>query len=396
MFASLPLVAALVLTACGSGDTAQKSGKAGGQGGPAKVGYVVVQPTSVALTSELSGRVVAYQMSEVRPQVAGIVQRRYFTEGAVVRQGQMLYRIDPSLYLAAAAQARANLRSAIATAAAARVKAERYRPLADMEAVSKQDYTDALAVYQQAEAAVAQNRALLQTANINLRFTRVEAPISGRIGRSLVTEGALVTSNQAEPLAVIQRLDPIYVDIQQSSAELLALRRALTREGIAPASAEVRLTLEDSSEFPVTGTVQFSEVMVSESTGTVTLRASFANPQGLLLPGMFVRATFAQSVDTRAFLVPQAAMIRDAKGAAKLWVVGADNKAKQVDVVADRTQGANWVVTKGLNPGDKVIVQGVASLKPGAPLAPVPADSPQRIAPPSSNEQKQAAEKKGG
>jgi membrane fusion protein (multidrug efflux system) len=381
-----PLVTALLLAAC-SGGGANKAEGHRGQNGPAEVGYMVVQPTSVPLTTALSGRVTAYQMSEVRPQVAGIVQRRYFQEGSIVRQGQVLYRIDPSLYAASAAQARANLQSANATAEGARIRAERYKPLADMEAVSKQDYTDAAATARQAAAAVAQNRAQLQTAQINLRFTRVEAPITGRIGRSLVTEGALVTTNQADPLAVIQRLDPIYVDIQQSSADLLALRRSLTKDGVIPASAAVRLTLEDGSEFAQSGTVRFSEVMVSETTGTVTLRASFANPQGILLPGMFVRATLAQSVDTRAFLVPQAGLVRDAKGAAKVWVVGPDNKAKQVDVVADRTQGTNWVVTKGLNPGDKVIVQGVANLKSGAAIKPVPAASAQRIAPPEQGAQ---------
>jgi membrane fusion protein (multidrug efflux system) len=385
--AFLPLTAAILLVAC-SGDASPDKGKSGrGQGGPAQVGYVVVQPTSVALTTSLSGRVTAYQMAEIRPQVAGIVQRRYFEEGAIVRKGQMLYRIDPSLYLASTAQARANLQSANATAEAARIRAERYKPLAAMQAVSQQDYTDAAATSRQAAAAVAQSRAQLQTAQINLRFTRVEAPITGRIGRSLVTEGALVTTNQADPLAIVQRLDPIYVDIQQSSADLLALRRSLTTDGVVPASAAVRLTLEDGSTFAQTGTVRFSEVMVSESTGTVTLRASFANPQGILLPGMFVRATMAQSIDTRAFLVPQAGVIRDAKGAAKVWVVGPGNKARQVDVVADRTQGANWVVTKGLNPGDKVIVQGVAGLKVDAAIKPVPANSAQRIVPPGQGAQ---------
>lgn len=382
----------MLLASCGGDDrAAQKKGP----GGPAQVGFVVVQPTSVPMTSELSGRVTAYQMSEVRPQVAGIVQRRFFQEGAIVRQGQTLYQIDPSLYAAQVSQASANLESARASAEAARVKAERYRPLAEMEAVSKQDYTDAAATARQANAAVAQGRAQLQTASINLKFTKVPAPITGRIGRSLVTEGALVTANQADALAVIQRLDPIYVDIQQSSAELLALRRALAKGGVTPGSASVRLTLEDGSDFGATGTVEFSEVMVNASTGTVTLRARFANPEGILLPGMFVRAVFAQSIDTQAFLVPQQAIVRDAKGNAKLWVVGAGNKAEQRDVIAGRTQGASWVVTKGLNPGDKVIVQGAANLKPNAALRPVAANTPQRIAPPRKDDAS-AAKAKGG
>jgi membrane fusion protein (multidrug efflux system) len=227
-----------------------------------------------------------------------------------------------------------------------------------------------------------------------LRFTRVPAPITGRIGRSLITEGSLVTTNQTDPLAVIQRLDPIYVDIQQSSADLLALRRALSQGGVVPASAAVRLTLEDGSSFSQTGTVEFAEVMVNESTGTVTLRASFPNPEGILLPGMFVHTVLAQSVDTRAFLVPQPALVRDAKGAAQLWVVAPGNKAVRRTVTADRTSGANWVVTSGLNPGDKVIVQGVSNLKPNADIKPVPANSPQRIEPPRSD-QAHGQEKRG-
>lgn len=379
----LPLAAMLALAACSGGGSSSSGDSKGkrGQTGPAQVGYVVVQPGSVALTTELSGRVTAYQSSEVRPQVAGIVQRRYFEEGSIVKQGQMLYRIDPSLYQASAAQASANLQSAQANADAAKIKADRYKPLADMEAVSKQDYTDAAASARQASASVAQNRAQLRTAQINLRFTRVEAPITGRIGRSLVTEGSLVTANQTDPMTTIQRLDPIYVDIQQSSADLLALRRSLAQGGVLPASAAVKLTLEDGSPYALTGTVQFSEVMVSETTGTVTMRASFSNPDGLLLPGMFVHATLAQAVDPNAFLVPQAAVVRDAKGNAKVWLVGPDGKAKQVEVKADRTQGAYWVVTSGLNPGDKVITQGTANLKSGAEIKAVPADTPQKIEP---------------
>jgi len=382
-----PVMAGLLLAACSGGGDAQKQGggRRGGSGGPAQVGYVVVQPGSVPLTTELSGRVTAYQSSEVRPQVAGIVRRRFFQEGSIVRQGQTLYLIDPSLYQAQVAQASANLMSARANADAARTKADRYKPLAAMQAVSAQDYTDAAAQARQANAAVAQNAAQLQTARINLRFTRVPAPITGRIGRSLITEGSLVTTNQTDPLTTIQRLDPIYVDIQQSSADLLALRRQLAQGGVVPASATVRLKLEDGSDFGQTGTVQFAEVMVNESTGTVTLRASFPNPQGILLPGMFVHAVLAQSVDTDAYLVPQQALVRDAKGAAQLWIVGPGNKAVKRNVTADHTNGANWVVTSGLNPGDKVIVQGVGSLKPNAELKPVPANSPQNIAPPKGS-----------
>lgn len=376
------LLAPLALTACGSAEPQAKGGAAGAQSGPVPVGYVVAQPTSVAITTELAGRVVAYQSSEVRPQVSGVIHRRFFTEGSIVRRGQPLYQIDPSLYRAATNQAAANLASAQATAAAARVRAERYRPLAEMEAVSRQDYTDAVATQRQAEASIAQNRAALETARINLRFTTVPAPITGRIGRSLFTVGALVSATQADPLATIQQLDPIFVDIQQSSADLLALRRALAGTGVAPASAEVRLTLEDGSAYPLAGTVQFAEVVVDQSTGTVTLRARFPNPEGLLLPGMFARARFAQSIDTDAFLVPQQALARTARGEATLWVAGRNNRAEQRTVVADRTRGAYWVVTRGLRPGDRIITQGIANLRPNAPIRAVPASAPQRVVPP--------------
>ncbi len=387
------LSAALALAACSGGDAAQQKRGAGARG-PTEVGYVTVQSASVPLTSELPGRVTALQTSEVRPQVDGIVQRRFFQEGSIVRAGQTLYQIDPSLYAASVAQAAANLQSARANAEAAVAKADRYKPLAAMQAVSAQDYTDALAQARQAQAAVAQNNAQLRTAQINLRFTRVPAPITGRIGRSLITEGALVTARQADPLAVIQRLDPIYVDIQQSSADMLALRKALAENGVAPASAAVRLKLEDGSDYGQAGTVEFSEVMVNESTGTVTLRARFPNPDGLLLPGMFVRAVFAQAVDTQAILVPQAGVSRDAKGAATVYVVGPGNKAVARTVIADRTEGANWVVTQGLAPGEKIIVQGTGGLKDGADIKPVPAGQPQRIGPSGDKRGKSAA--KGG
>jgi membrane fusion protein (multidrug efflux system) len=346
-----------------------------------EVGYVVVQPTTVALTTELAGRTTPYAVSEVRPQVSGIIQKRLFAEGGYVRAGQTLYQIDPSLYQASAAQAQANVAAAEANAQAARTLADRYRPLAQMQAVSQQDYTNAAAQARQTAAAVRQQRAALETARINLRFTRVPAPISGRIGRSLFTVGALVTANQADPLTTIQQLDPIYVDIQQSTSQLLQLRRSLAQGNVMPARAAVRLKLEDGSDYDLAGTIQFSEVVVDPNTGTVTLRASFPNPNGVLLPGMFVRAVFAQAIDTRAFLVPQQAVSRDPQGNATVLVVGPGNKAVQKTVRADRTQGAFWVVTGGLNPGDKVITQGLGKARPGQPVKPVPATAPQKIDP---------------
>lgn len=379
-----------MLAGCGGGASDQQSG-AGRQQTP-QVGFVVVQPTSVPVVIELSGRTSPFEVSEVRPQVSGVILKRYFTEGSVVRAGQTLYQIDPSLYRASASQAEANLESARANAEAARTRAARYKPLADMEAVSRQDYTDAAAQARQASAAVAQNNAAVETARINLRYTNVPAPIGGRIGRSLFTAGALVTANQTDPLAVIQRLDPIYVDIQQSSAQLLAMRRGLAGDGLVPARATVRLKLEDGSDYGQTGTVEFAEVQVDQNTGTVTLRARFPNAQGLLLPGMFVRAQFAQAIDTRAFLVPQQAVSRDPTGRATVFVVGPGNKALLKTITATRTLGANWVATDGLQPGDRVIVQGVGNLKPNQPIKPVPADAPQRIGPPPGQRGGQGAE----
>ncbi|MEO5586681.1 MAG: efflux RND transporter periplasmic adaptor subunit, partial [Novosphingobium sp.] len=345
----IALAAVLLLAACGSQAQQSGAGKRG-QGGPAQVGFVVVNPGPVPVQTTLSGRVNAFRTADVRPQVSGVIHRRLFTEGQLVRQGQPLYQIDPSLYEASVAQASANLASASASAEAARVKANRYKPLAAAQAISQQDYTDAAAQARQAQASVAQTRAALNTAQINLRFTTVPAPISGRIGRSLFTEGALVTGNQADPLAVISTLDTVFVDIQQSSAEMLTLRRSLAGGGALPPGAAVTLTLEDGSAYGLTGTIQFSEVTVNEATGTVTLRAKFPNPQGTLMPGMFVQAMFQQAIEPNAFLVPQQALQRDFGGEAFVYVVGPGNKVDTRTITTGRTFGGNWVVTAGLKP----------------------------------------------
>lgn len=379
------LVLLTLLSACSGGadGAAKKDGaQKGGARGPAQVGFVTVTTSSVPVISQLGGRTVAYETSEVRPQVNGLVQRRLFTEGSFVRQGQPLYQIDSSLYQAAVNEASATVASARSAAEAAQARANRFRPLARIEAVSQQEYTDAAAEASQARAVVNQTLAALETARINLRFATIRAPITGRIGRSLFTQGALVGANQANPLAVIQRTDPIYVDIQQSSADLTALRRALAQGGVTPGSTQVRLLLEDGSDYGYTGTVQFSELQVNESTGTVTLRASFPNPQGVLLPGQFVQTRFIQAVTPGAILVPQNAVQRDIGGQAFVFLVGPGNKAVRRQVRADRTQGTDWVITGGLKAGDKVISQGLANLKDGAAIRPVPAGTPQRIAPP--------------
>jgi membrane fusion protein (multidrug efflux system) len=343
-----------------------------------EVGYIVVVPQTVQLPIELTGRTTAYETSEVRPQVAGVIKARRFAEGSVVKQGQTLYEIDPSLYRAAVAQAQANVQNAEATREATQAKAARYKPLAAIEAVSKQDYTDTQAAANQAAAAVAQTRAALETARINLRFTAVPAPITGRIGRSLVTTGALVTVGQTTPLTTIQRLDPMFVDVQQSSADLLALRRELTSGGVAPSSAAVRLILEDGSEYGPLGKVEFAEPVVDQNTGTVTLRATFPNPSGLLLPGMYVRARLSQATVNNAVLVPQQGVARDPRGSATVYVVGPDNKALLKTVKADRTLGDKWLITEGLTAGEKVITEGLDKVKPGQPVRPVPAGSAPR------------------
>jgi membrane fusion protein (multidrug efflux system) len=369
------LALALLLSACGAKE-AKKPQRV------PTVGYVVLKTQDVPLEVVLGGRTNAYEVSDVRPQVNGLIKARHFVEGSIVKQGQTLYEIDPSLYQAAVAQAAANLQNAEATRDAAVAKAARYKPLADMEAVAKQDYTDAEAAAKQAIAQVAQNKAALDTAKINLKYTTVPAPITGRIGRSLVTTGALVTSGQTTPMANIQRLDPIYVDITQSSADVVALRRALSSGGVIPSEATVQLTLEDGSAYALPGEIEFSETLVDQTTGSVTIRARFPNPQGLLLPGMFVRAKLSQATARNAILVPQQAVSRDPQGNATVYVVGAGDKAVQKTVTANRTVGANWLVASGLNAGDEVIVEGLDRVKPNQPIHPQPAGSAPRRAKP--------------
>lgn len=360
------------------------------------VGVIVAQPGSAAMATELPGRTDAFQVSDVRPQVSGIILKRLFTEGSIVRQGQPLYVIDPALYRAAVAQAQGQLASAQATAVAAKLKADRYTDLEKINAVARQDAADARAAAGEANAAIVEQRAALQTAQINLRYTNVNAPITGRISRSSVTPGALVSASQTDALATITQLDPIYVDIQQSSTDLLALRKAIAKGGALPDKAAVRLKLEDGEDYPLAGSLEFSEVQVDTSTGAVTLRARFPNPNGLLLPGMYVRAVVSQAVQQNVFLLPEAAVTHDAKGQASVLVVGADGKVAAKNVTDSGLRDNQWVVTSGIAAGDRIIVQGSGKAKPGQAVKAVPASDNPAVIDRKSGGQQGGANSKGG
>ena len=346
-----------------------------GTQGPVEVGVVTIAPERVVLTTELPGRTSAYLVAEVRPQVNGIIQKRLFVEGADVRAGELLYQIDPAQYQAAYDQAAAALAVAEANLPAARSRAERFKGLVAINAVGQQDYDDAAAALARAEAAVAASRATLESARINLAYTPVRAPIAGRVGRSSVTVGALVAAYQPVPLAVIQQLDPIYVDVTQSSAEMLRLRRALesgTLRRDAEGYGKVRLLLEDGTPYPLAGTLKFADVTVDASTGSVILRLVFPNPDEVLLPGMFVRAVVEQGVDDAAILAPQQGVTRNPRGEPIALVVGADGKAEQRRLEVVRAIGDSWVVTKGLAAGDRLIVDGLQRVRAGAEVSAVP------------------------
>ena len=345
--------------------------------GPAEVGVVTLQAKPLTLTSELPGRTVSTVVAEVRPQVGGIVRERLFTEGAEVKAGQVLYRIDPATYQAAVDSAKAALAKARANVDTLRPKAARYQELAEIKAVAQQDTDDALAALRQAEADVASARAALDSAAINLAYTRVTAPVSGRIGKSAVTPGALVTAGQAAALATVQQMDPIYVDLTQSSADALRLRRAFEAGQIRQAGrnqAAVTLILEDGSRYAREGRLQFTDITVNEGTGTVALRAVFPNPKGDLLPGMYVRALLDEGVTDSAVLVPQRGVSRNVKGEATALVVGAGNKVEQRVLSVGRPVGESWLVNDGLAAGEKVIVEGSQKVRPDAVVTPVPVD----------------------
>ncbi len=370
-FVAGTLVAGLLLAGCGK---QQRQAKTSPPPSP-EVGVVVVQPRQVTLATELPGRTSPYLIAEVRPQVSGIIQKRLFTEGSDVKAGQVLYQIDPATYQAAFASAKAAEAKADATLTAVRLKAERYRDLVKIKAVSQQDNDDAQAALKQAEADVAATRAAVETARINLAYTRVTAPISGRIGRSAVTDGALVTANQPAALATIQQLSPIYVDVTQSSADLLKLKQSLASGLLkhdGASQARVKLLLEDGSAYPLPGTLKFSEVTVDQSTGSITLRALFPNPKQTLLPGMFVRAVVEEGVNENALLVPQRGVTRDQNGDAMVMMVGAGEKVEPRVIKVARTVGDNWLVTDGLKAGDRVILEGIQRARPGTQVKAVP------------------------
>jgi membrane fusion protein (multidrug efflux system) len=335
---------------------------------PPQVRYVTVAPQSVTITTELPGRTSAYRIAEIRPQVSGVILKRMFIEGQNVKAGQQLYQIDPAPYQASLDSARAALIKAEASVVSASALADRYKPLAEARAVSRQDYDNAVASQAEAKADVASAKASVETARINVVYTKVLSPIAGRSGRSAFTEGALVTASQTTDLVVIQQLDPIYVDVTQPSTLLLRLKRELASGKLTKSGenqALVRLALEDGSEYSHPGKLKFTEVTVDQGTGSVTLRAEFPNPDNILLPGMFVHERIEEGIDPAALLVPQQGITHDSKGEPTAMVLNADNKVELRVVKTDRAVGDQWLVSNGLKTGDKVIVVGLQGIKPG-------------------------------
>ncbi len=369
---ALPVLLAVTLIAPGCGE---KKAEAAKPSAP-EVGVVIVATQDAPLALELPGRLSASQVAEIRPQVSGIVQKRLFEEGSTVRAGQALYQLDAATYEAERARAAAALQKAEAQAAVARTRAERDAELLKADALSRQSADDSASALRQAQADVAVARAALDAARVQLERTRIAAPISGRIEVSTVTAGALVTANQTQALTTVQQLDPMHVDIVQSSAEILQLRRQLEGEGPSgKGSRQIRLLLEDGSEFAQPGQLQVSGVTVDRGTGAVTLRAVVPNPGGMLMPGMVVRARLLAGIDRDAVVVPQQGVTRSPTGEATALVVGAGNKAELRRLVLKRALGNQWVVASGLKAGDKLIVEGLQRVRPSQPVTPVPAGS---------------------
>ncbi|BDU75570.1 efflux RND transporter periplasmic adaptor subunit [Mesoterricola sediminis] len=339
-----------------------------------EVAFVVIQPRKAALTTELPGRTAPYQVAEVRPQVNGLIQKRLFEEGTDVKEGAVLYQIDPVPYQAALDQAKATLAAAQANLPAIRARAERTKGLAEAKAVGQQEADEAQAAFLQAQAAVAAGKAAVSNAEFNLANTPIKAPIQGRAGKSSVTVGALVTAYQPASLVTVTRLDPIYVDVTQSSAELLRLRKRLEGGKLhsGDGARKAKLILEDGTPYQLEGRLQFRDVTVDPSTGAVTLRMVFPNPKQVLLPGMFVRAILEDGVDDQAILAPQQGISRDAKGNAIALVLDASNRIEQRIVNLDRALGDSWVVQSGLNAGDRLVVEGIQKVRPGMTVKAVP------------------------
>ncbi|MBC7004904.1 efflux RND transporter periplasmic adaptor subunit [Photobacterium sp. BZF1] len=342
------------------------------QGPQYDIGYVTVATNSVELRDEMPGRTVASYEAEVRPQVGGIILKQLFEEGTMVAKGQPLYQIDPAPFQLSLDQARSDLNKATANLATARNRADRYRRLVREKAVSRQDYDDAVATYQEAQSDVASAKASVENAKINLNYTKVNAPIDGRAGRSSVTAGALVTANQSAPLVTVQTYNPMHVDLTASSTELLQYRRELAQGAFKRDDAElsdIQLSLEDGTTYDQPGTILFSDINIDETTGSFVLRVSFPNPQQILLPGMFVRASLPRGVVDKAILIPAKALTRTPKGEAQVSVIGQDNKVEVKTVQTDRLVNNQWLITKGLSVGDKVIVDGLQFVRSGAPVS---------------------------
>lgn len=330
-----------------------------------QVAFVTLTPKPLLLKTELPGRVEPTLVADVRPQVSGIVQSRRFKEGSDVKAGDVLYQIDPATYRAGVDSAQAALAKAEANLVTVKLKAARYKELAGIKAVSQQDADDAAASLQQADAEVASARALVESQRINLDYTRVVASIGGRIGRSAVTQGALVNANQPTALATIQQLDPVYIDITQPSAALSALRRSVAAGNLKSGGAKVRLVLEDGTPYPLEGTLKFAEASVNEATGAVTLRAEFPNPHGELMPGMYVSAVVEEGTRENALMVPQQAVARDATGRPQAAVIDSESKLQMRDITTERAIGDQWLVSGGLVAGDRVVVEGGQKAQPG-------------------------------
>lgn len=355
----------------------EKKASAPPPAGPAEVGIMVVKPQKASLTTELSGRTSAHLTAEVRPQVSGIIKKRLFIEGADVKAGQVLYQIEPASFEAAYSSAKAIQAKVEASLSSLKLTESRYRELVKIKAVSQQDYDNAFAALKQGEAEVAVAKAAVESARINLAYTKISAPISGRIGRSLITDGALVTAGQAAALATIQQMDSMFVDVTQSTADMLKLKQNLASGVMKKSgSAKVKLILEDGTSYPLSGTLKFSEVTVDQSTGSVVLRAIFPNPKKELLPGMFVRAVLEEGMNENAILVPQRGVTRTPKGDAIVMTVGADEKVEPRPIKVVRTVGDKWLVSEGLKTGDRVILEGLQKARPGTVVKAVPFGSP--------------------